>query len=214
MVWFSRYLMDSGSGVGMNWRGVARHSALLFPFPFPPTPPDPGWPFTRSCRSTSNPRARSRWPTRSSSAPAAETGLVQLVMLRFMFIRQDCGACCRSQKSPSTSACYGRSRPTGLYSVFVPEAGECKLLTMTGPLCPCCRVYPTIPWKSPCRSQSGIPYQPNLPMTPALYHIGASRLPDCETMTSFVISAGLSSVSRQRGLAVATSRSGWRLYSA
>ena len=51
-------------------------------------PPDPRWPFIRSCRPTSNRRARSRWATRCSSA-AAETGPVPLDNLCFILIRQD-----------------------------------------------------------------------------------------------------------------------------
>ena len=86
--------------------------------------PDPGWPFARSCRSTSNRRARSQWATRSSSAPAAGTGLVPLDNLCFISIRRDCGSSCRGAKSQAYSNRYCSAHATGPCPVFIPEGGE------------------------------------------------------------------------------------------
>ena len=65
--------------------------------------------------------------------PPAETGPVPLVNPCFIFIRQDSRNSCRGAKSPSYSICYGSAQTADPYPVFVPEPGECKLLTTTGP---------------------------------------------------------------------------------
>ena len=49
------------------------------------------------------------------------------------------GTACGSAKRDTFSTCCGSTPTAGPYSVFVPEAGEYKLLTTTGPSCPCCR---------------------------------------------------------------------------
>ena len=65
--------------------------------------------------------------------PATETGPVQLALLRFIFVCQDCRASCQCARNPTSSAPYGSARAADLYLVFAPEAVEIQLLTTIGP---------------------------------------------------------------------------------
>ena len=92
-----------------------------------------------SCRLTSNRRVRSRWAIRSSTAPPPRLVLFRWTIC-FLFIRQDCGTSGRGAKSCSCSVRYGSGQPTAPFPVFVPEAGEFKLLSMTVPSQLPCRI--------------------------------------------------------------------------
>ncbi len=88
---------------------------------------------------TSCPTARPRWSPRSSSTPPLRPvpSRCQIsVLCSSVRIRGDP---CGGPKSRFFSVCYGGAPTVGAYPVFVPEAGEFQLLSMTGPSCPCCR---------------------------------------------------------------------------